>query len=60
MNANETQYQWTVEHPEHGKTEVIAQDKLHALYEAARRWQVRWTSIARACTFTKEGLNGNK
>lgn len=57
--ADEILYQWTVEHPEHGKTKVTAQDKLQALVEAAREWKVRWTAIARACEFEKLGIYGD-
>lgn len=49
-------YRWSIRHPELGSVEVEGQDKLHALYEAARRWHVRWTLIARQCEFERLGI----
>lgn len=45
-----------VKHPQHGETSVTAEDRLHAVVEAAHRWGImKWTSIARACEIVNLG-----
>lgn len=41
---------WDVGHPEHETVRVEAQDRLHAVVEAAHAWGiVKWTDVAREC-----------
>ncbi len=41
---------WEVSHPEHEAVRVEAEDRLHAVVEAAHAWGiVRWTDVAREC-----------
>ena len=48
-------YLYRVKHPEYGEIEVRAQDRLHAVCEAGKAWEIRWTSIARECTCVRIG-----
>ncbi|MCD7947530.1 MAG: hypothetical protein LUG13_04425 [Oscillospiraceae bacterium] len=42
-----------VSHPDYGAVTVLCvRDKLEAVVDAARRWGVQWSDIARECTFT--------
>lgn len=42
-------YRYTVKHPEYGTVEVEASERLYAVSEAAKKWGVPWTHIAREC-----------
>ena len=57
---NNTLYQYRVRHPEHGETEVTAEDRLHAITGAAKSWGVRWTGIARGCECERLGPAAKK
>lgn len=57
---NNSLYQYRVWHPEHGETEVTAEDRLHAITEAAKSWGVRWTGIARGCECERLGMAAEK
>lgn len=48
-------YIYRVRHPEYGEIEVKAQDRLRAICAAAKAWGIRWTAIARACTYERIG-----
>lgn len=55
MNEKEL-FLFRVKHPEHGETEVTAEDRLHAVVAAAKAYGVtRWTSIARECSCERLG-----
>jgi hypothetical protein len=42
---------WEVWHPEHERVQVEAEDRLHAVVEAAHAWGVTmWTDVARECS----------
>lgn len=50
-------YLFTVRHPQHGEARVTAEDRLHAVIEAAHSWGImKWSGIARAC----EVIRGEK
>lgn len=51
----EKNFRWKVMHPELGRIEVTAPERLKALITAAREWKTRWTVIARACTIERMG-----
>lgn len=42
-------YRYKVKHPEYGTVEVVASERLYAVIEAAKKWGVPWTHIAREC-----------
>ena len=47
---------FSVKHHEHGEVQVIAQDLLHAVVEAAHSWGImKWTTIARECDVQRLG-----
>ena len=47
-------YLFTVRHPQYGEASVTAEDRLHAVIEAAHSWGVmKWSGIARACEVIK-------
>lgn len=47
-------YLFTVRHPQHGEARVTAEDRLHAVIEAAHSWGImKWSGIARACEVVK-------
>ena len=47
-------YLFTVRHPQYGEARVTAEDRLHAVIEAAHSWGVmKWSGIARACEVIK-------
>lgn len=48
-------YIYRVRHPEYGEIEVKAQDRLRAICAAAKAWGIRWTAIARACSYERIG-----
>jgi len=49
-------YIFEIKHPEYGETKVIAEDRLHAIVEAAHKWGViKWTYIARDCECARLG-----
>lgn len=54
MSENVT-YLYHVKHPEHGEVNVVAKDRLTAAAAAAKAWGVRWTSIARECSYERRG-----
>lgn len=54
-------FRYKVVHPQHGEARVIAEDRLHAVVEAAHSWGInKWTSIARACEVEKLGTAPKK
>lgn len=49
-------YLYIVRHPQHGEARVTAEDRLHAVVEAAHSWGImKWSGIARACEVEKLG-----
>jgi hypothetical protein len=42
---------YLVRHAEHGETTVNGVNKYEAVKDAARKWGVAWSSIARECEF---------
>lgn len=40
---------YLIRHAEHGETTANGHNKRDAIIAAARKWGVRWTSIAREC-----------
>lgn len=48
-------YHYRVKHPEHGEIQVAAEDRLHAVCQAGKKWGVRWTDIARECACERLG-----
>lgn len=49
-------YLYIVRHPQHGEARVTAEDRLHAVVEAAHSWGImKWSGIARACEVEKQG-----
>ena len=48
-------YVYRVTHPEYGKIEVKAGDRLRAACEAGKAWGIRWTAIATDCTYERIG-----
>lgn len=48
-------YMYEVRHRKHGEVSVTAEDKLHAVTEAAHIWGCKWTDIARQCDIRRLG-----
>lgn len=53
---DKVKYEYAVKHPQYGEAKVTAEDRLHAVVEAAHSWGImKWTGIARDCEIIRLG-----